>query len=150
MLFTIEHIKLTNFNLIYSKFFYLNYIIRSQDFIYIFKNIFLFKGTSFLYIHMIKYCEKTQECHGDCWHYGCFGGREGCEQKNGGWGGWPEQIKPGEKCLHPEDRDICKPVLVSSLMGVCDALAGQTVMGGPGDNTQLVEILTGVKVSREQ
>ena len=80
-------------------------------------------------------------CHEDCWHYDSFGGVEGCGQRNGGYGGWPEPIKPGEKCLHPEDRDICKPVIVS-LQGLCAMLEGAVIQGGPHDNSQLVELLT--------
>jgi hypothetical protein len=54
-------------------------------------------------------------CHEDCFYYGSFSGVEGCDVSNGNWGGWPEQIQPGQKCLYPRKRDICEPILVSSL-----------------------------------
>lgn len=84
-------------------------------------------------------------CHIDCWHYDVFGGEEGCGQRHGGWGGWPEPIKPGQECLYPKKREICKPILIDT-MGLCAALGdGVVIKGGPHDNTHLVQILTGIK-----
>jgi len=81
-------------------------------------------------------------CSGECWHYDVFGNAEGCGQKNGGYGGWPEPVKPGELCLHPESRQICASMCVS-LVGLCAALEGEVIIGGPGDNSHFVKLLTG-------
>ena len=80
-------------------------------------------------------------CHEDCWYYDVFGGVEGCGQRHKGWGGWPEEIKPGEDCLYPSKRDVCKPVLVVSNIGLCAALEGAVIKGSPNDNTAFVEAL---------
>lgn len=87
-------------------------------------------------------------CNEDCWHYDVFGGEEGCGQHHGGWGGWPEPVKPGEECLHPEERKICKPIFVGSALGLCAALTGDVIKGGPHDNTLIVKMLTGSKDSK--
>jgi len=84
-------------------------------------------------------------CDDNCWHYSSFGGEEGCGQHHGGWGGWPEPIKPGERCLHPEDRDVSEPIYVGSFLGFCAALEGAVIEGGPHDNTQVAGILTNSK-----
>ena len=80
-------------------------------------------------------------CSANCWHYGSFGGTEGCEYLAGDYGGWPEQIKPDEKCLYPEKREIHEPIVISS-QGMCAALEGAVIKGGPHDNTTFVQMLT--------
>ncbi|MBD3252629.1 hypothetical protein GF386_02770 [Candidatus Pacearchaeota archaeon] len=47
-----------------------------------------------------RYPGARPPCHEDCWHYDCFGGKEGCGQHHNGWGGWPEEIEPGQECLY--------------------------------------------------
>ena len=86
--------------------------------------------------------QQRPPCNADCWHNDVFGGEEGCGQRHGGWGGWPEPIKPGEPCLHPEERDICEPVYVGSVLGLCVALEGKVIEGGPHDNSSIVRLLT--------
>lgn len=99
---------------------------------------------------MVEEKEPKPLCHDDCWHYGSFGGEEGCEQKHGGYGGWPEPIQPGQECLYPKKKDIVKPSHIGSFQGLCAALEGSVIEGGPHDNTQLVEILTGSKVKKPE
>jgi len=77
-------------------------------------------------------------CSEDCWHYGVFGGTEGCEAVHTPW---PELRQPGEKCLYPDKKDICPSVIIDT-MGFCAALEGEVIKGGPHDNTQLVKMLT--------
>lgn len=84
---------------------------------------------------------KRLSCSVDCWHYSVFGGVEGCGKKNGSYGGWPEQIKLGERCLYPSERDVGRPGMVVSLFGVCVALEGAVIQGGPHDNTKFVRML---------
>ncbi len=86
--------------------------------------------------------QSTPLCDPDCWHYSVFGGVQGCGQKDGDYGGWPEPIEPGEQCLYPNNRNICPGVIISS-MGLCAALEGAVIKGGPHDNTKLVKLLTG-------
>ncbi len=85
-------------------------------------------------------------CHQDCWHYDVFGGVEGCGQEQGGWGGWPEPIEPGQACLYPEKRNMSGVIFVMSGLGFCAALEGTVIVGGEHDNTKLVRILTGSQV----
>ena len=97
--------------------------------------------------------EETQTkplCHEDCWHYNVFGGVEGCgkqESENGN--PWPEPIEPGEKCFYPKKRDIVKPIYIGSVQGLCAALEGTVIEGGPNDNTSIVKLLTNPKDSSE-
>jgi hypothetical protein len=39
---------------------------------------------------ILDYFRRKPLCHEDCFYYGCFGGVEGCDVQNEGWGGWPE------------------------------------------------------------
>ena len=88
-------------------------------------------------------------CHENCWHYGVFGGVEGCEAKNELEGNpWPEPIEPGQKCLYPDKRDVKKPLFIGSMVGLCAALEGEVIIGGPADNTQLVQLLVGSEVKK--
>lgn len=93
-------------------------------------------------LNVLGYQAQKPLCSSDCWHYDVFGGKEGCGQWHGGWGGWPESVRPGEPCLHPEQRKICEPLYVGDLLGLCNALEGTIIEGGPHDNTSLVTLLT--------
>ena len=87
--------------------------------------------------------QQRPPCNADCWHYSVFGGEEGCGQREEKTGNpWPEPIQPGESCLHPEDRDICEPIYVGSVLGLCAALEGEVIKGGPHDNSSIVRLLT--------
>ena len=82
-------------------------------------------------------------CDVDCEHLGSFGGVDGCQQQEEVTGDpWPEPIQPGEKCLHPADRNICQHYFTVSMLGLCAALEGAPIVGGPHDNTELVKTLT--------
>lgn len=104
------------------------------------------KLLNYLKDHIKNYYKNQKKplCDYDCWHYDSFGGEEGCGQEHGGWGGWPEQIEPGEVCLHPEKRIICEPIQ-GSMSGFCAALEGVAIKGGPHDNSLIVKLLTNSK-----
>jgi len=93
---------------------------------------------------MNNYQDKQRPpCNVDCWHYGVFGGVEGCGQRENKTGNpWPEPIELGEPCFHPEDRDICEPVYIGSVLGLCAALEGEVIQGGLHDNSSIVKLLT--------
>jgi len=93
--------------------------------------------------------EANPLCHENCWHYGNFGGVEGCEQVHGGWGGWPEPIEPGEECLYPEKRDVFEESFSMSTQGFCAALAGEIIEGRSHDNARLVKLLTSEYVEQK-
>ena len=58
-------------------------------------------------------------CQEECFHYGMFGGVEGCDA-----GRFHEQIQPGQECLYPKHRNICQYVGSFSFLELCAALEG--------------------------
>lgn len=81
-------------------------------------------------------------CEEDCWHYGLFGDQICCDAKDS-WGFYQEPITEGELCLHPDKKDTSPPTFTGSLLGLCAALEGSVIIGGPHNNQQLVQILMG-------
>ena len=61
-------------------------------------------------------------CDEDCFDYGMFGGEECC-----GAGRYFVPMQPGQKCLHPDLRYICKPIGTVSTLEFCAALEGQPI-----------------------
>jgi len=100
---------------------------------------------------LLKYFRGKPLCHEDCFYYGCFGGAEGCDVQNGGWGGWPERIEPGQKCLYPGKRSVSKPIIISSLE-FCAALEGVPRVDSSGQPTgftkRLLDLDSGAQTSR--
>ncbi|MFA5992478.1 MAG: hypothetical protein WC796_02095 [Candidatus Pacearchaeota archaeon] len=90
---------------------------------------------------------KKPLCDVNCWHYGSFGRVDGCERNTDDYGGWPEPIEPGQKCLYPDDKRICQPVIIS-LLGLCAMLDGVVIEGGVNDNTHLAQMLVGAESER--
>ena len=84
----------------------------------------------------------TSPCNSNCWYYTSFGGERGCGQQESINGNpWPEPIQPGDPCIHPNDINVKVPVYVGSSLGLCEALGGNIIQGGPHDNTSIVRLL---------
>ena len=66
--------------------------------------------------------EYTPACHEDCFDYGMFGWVNGC-----GAGISHEAIEPGQPCLYPDLRHICKPIGSVSIIELCAALEGEPI-----------------------
>lgn len=66
--------------------------------------------------------ELEPPCHEDCFHYGMFGWVEGCDA-----GRFHEKMQPGQKCLYPNLRHICKPIGTFSMLEICAVLEGTPI-----------------------
>ncbi len=76
-------------------------------------------------------------CHEACFHYGMFGGVDGCDAS-----GFHEKMQPGQECPYPKSRAIGQYLGTFSFLEVCAALEGTPTInprtGELGDFTKLL------------
>ena len=72
-----------------------------------------------------------------------FGGVEGCEALDHGYGFYHEPVEPGQNCLYPDRKTFPDISFTMSAAGL-DAVLGEEptiIVGGKHDNTKLISVL---------
>ena len=91
---------------------------------------------------------KRTKCDAECFHYGMFGGKGGCDKDD--WGSTFEPLNPGDLCLHPEKKEYGINLGVVSGGCFCSALEGgiEGVVIASENDAKFVQALTGVEVKK--
>ena len=90
---------------------------------------------------------KRTKCDVECWNYGMFGGKGGCEALDS-WGSIHEPLEPEERCLHPEKKEYADQSFVVSNVCLDSILSGGVdgIAVTDENDANFVELLTGIDV----